>query len=349
MLTHWGPTRTILVLVLMLVAPDAYSAERFDDSQVQHIAYPDWFAETPFLDLEATYSEARNGGKQGLMVLFTTEGCSYCDAFIRRSLGDPQIAGELRSHFSSVGLEIFDDTEMTAPGGEVLRVKAFAENNGAAFSPTIVFFADEGEPVLRLVGYQSPDRFRQVLAYMSGGHYRSQSLREFTSRSASDAAGPVAVRALIDDPLFSAPPHYLDRSHLVADKPLLVIFVQAGCADCDLFAQDVLADEEVRDRLRGFEVVRLDAADDMPVIRPDGRRSSSADWFEQTGFTRLPALLFFDEYGKLVLETDALVLEQRMRNSLDYVLERAYQKGWTYQRFARQRGAERLQDESATP
>ncbi len=90
-------------------------------------------------------------------------------------------------------------------------------------------------------------------------------------------------------------------------------------------------------------VVRLDARDSKtPVLAPDGARTTPADWFAATGFSRLPALLFFDEKGREVLRTDALVLRQRMMNSLGFTLERAFEKDWTYQRFARSKAIERM-------
>jgi hypothetical protein len=52
--------------------------------------------------------------------------------------------------------------------------------------------------------------------------------------------------------------------------------------------------------------------------------------------------MFFSEQGQDVLSTDALVGRQRMLNSLMFVLERAYEKDWTYQRFARARALERI-------
>ena len=41
-----------------------------------HIDYADWF-EDSFLDLREDLAEASSEGKLGLMVPFTTEGCSY--------------------------------------------------------------------------------------------------------------------------------------------------------------------------------------------------------------------------------------------------------------------------------
>jgi thioredoxin-related protein len=100
----------------------------------------------------------------------------------------------------------------------------------------------------------------------------------------------------------------------------------------------VLQDADVRPILEGMEVVRLDAADTQtPVVTPSGERTTPADWAEQQGFTQYPALVFFEEGGEQVLETDALVLKSRMLNALGFVTERAYEQGWTYQRFARSR------------
>ena len=79
-----------------------------------------------------------------------------------------------------------------------------------------------------------------------------------------------------------------------------------------------------------------------------GKRVTPAGWYQETGFTRLPALLFFDEKGNRVLETDALVKRKRMMNSLNYVLERAYEKDWTYQRFARSKAIERNRKKNKT-
>jgi thioredoxin-related protein len=77
------------------------------------------------------------------------------------------------------------------------------------------------------------------------------------------------------------------------------------------------------------------------VRHPNGHLTNPAAWYKSTDFSRLPALVFFDEKGRKVLETDALVKHQRMMNAINYVLERAYKKDWTYQRFSRNKAIER--------
>ncbi len=337
----------ILLAAFAFAIDNPSEAGDFDDAQVTHIGYPAWFKES-FLDLQEDIMEARYAGKVGLMVLFTSEGCSYCAQFIRTSLADPRLAARVQDHFDTVGLDIFSDAELIDPAGKDTRVKQFALDAGAGFSPTLLFYGDNGRLLYRGVGYYAPGRFALVLDYLIGGHFQRASFRDYVAtRTANEAQRPSGYR-LRPDPLFSAPPYALDRSHSPAQRPLLVIFEGEDCKDCASLHDEVLALPEVRDLLGRFEVVRLDAGDAAtPLVAPDGTRTTPASWYEETGFSALPALLFFEEGGREVLRTDALVLRQRMMNSLLYTLERAYEKQWTYQRFARSKGIERIQRERA--
>ncbi len=318
------------------------AAGEFNDGEYTHVAYPDWFNDS-FLDLREDLAEAVAADKQGLMVFFSTEGCSYCGLFVRESLGNPAIAAATQERFAAVGLEIFSDAEMTDPRGTPMRVKEFATAEGVEYAPTLLFYDADGRRTLRAVGYQSPARFQAILDYLGDDHYRTTNLRDFMQQRqpGSDTSN---TGRLNDDPLFSSPPYALDRSQFDAERPLLVIFEQRRCHECDDFHRDVLALEEVRDLLERFEVVRLDAEDDQTgILAPDGSRLTPAAWFQQANFSRVPALLFFNEQGEQVLQTDALVKRQRMMNSCFFVLEKAYDKGWTYQRLARSKAIERAQ------
>ncbi len=340
---------TTLLLALLAAcgmtgAAAASSANSIDDSEIKHIVYPEWFSESLFFDLAEELDNARSGGKLGVMVVFTTEGCSYCHLFVRNSLGDPGLASLVRQHFEAVGLEIFDDREMTDPLGRSIPIKEFANREGAEFAPTLLFYGLDGQRILKVVGYQSPERFRLILEFLIDEHFRTQTLAGFFQRRAQvqEERGASTGGGLGQDPLFAEPPYALDRTASAAARPLLVIFEQPGCVECDDFHAAVLSEGEVRETLAGFEVVRLDMSDSATaVVAPDGRRVTPAEWFAEAEFTRTPALMFFDEKGTKVLETDALVLRQRMMNSLNYVRERAYEKGWTYQRFARSKAIER--------
>jgi len=336
----------LLSVLAAVSGGSAYSADNFDDSQIKHIEYPDWFSENLFHDLSEELEIAGSRGKQGLMVLFTTEGCSYCYLFVQKSLGNPDLASRVQRQFESVGLEIFDDREMTDPRGTDMPIKQFAQHEGAEFAPTLLFYDLDGNRILKLVGYQSPERFGHVLDYLDGGHFRTEPLREYFAKLSETRGRPAArpVPGLRTDPLFSKPPYRLVRGATSETPPLLVIFERAACDECDEFHDKVLAQPDVRETLGRFQVVQLDADDEeTAVTTPDGGTVTPASWFHQEGFSRVPALMFFDQGGALALTTDALVLEQRMMNSLNFVLAGAHEKGWTYQRFARSQAIARWQ------
>lgn len=329
------------VSLLFLNSPSLL-AKDFKDSKYSHVEYPGWFIDSPFLELSDDLATARTAGKQGLMVVYSTEGCSYCGLFIEKSLGNPEIAAMVQKHFGSLGLEIFDDTNLVGPQGQETTVKAFAKQEGVMFSPSVLFYDKEGKRVLRITGYQAPERFKTSLQYVIGKHYQTQSIAEYTQSVSRSPATAVSAAPLRQDPLFNKPPHFLQRNVFPAHEPLLVIFETRGCDECEVFHNKVLGNKQVRDSLENYEVVRLDSQDNRTiVITPDGKRITPASWYKQEGFSRTPALLFFNESGLAAIKTDALVLQQRMMNSINYVIERAYTKGWSYQRFARSKAIER--------
>ncbi|KHF26503.1 thioredoxin fold domain-containing protein [Solemya velum gill symbiont] len=338
-------TRCSSLLCLLLLLWTPLSIAETIESGLRHVANPEWFHHG-LIDLEAELEAARVSGKHGVMVLYTTQGCTYCTAFIKKSLGDERTANRLQQQFISIGLEIFDDTEMTDHQGNDMSIKAFAESQKAGMAPTLLFYVlnddDEGELIYRAIGYQSPERFTKMLDYLVEGHNKRTSFRDYLA-ALPPSGGPVSTSAhkLIDDPLFNSPPHALDRSRFASDRPLFVLLEADGCEACTNYHELVLADEKIRATLGRFEVVRLDASDNKShIVTPDGQRMTAAQWYQQEDFSRLPALMFFDEKGKQVLKTDALVELSRMTNSMGLVLDRAYEQGWSYQRYARTKSIE---------
>jgi thioredoxin-related protein len=334
-MTRHPITRALVVLGLLSLSLPLQAKKDFDDYAFGHIGYPEWFKET-FYDLDEDLAEARDDGKKGMMILFTTEGCSYCARFIDVSLGDAELAARVQEDFVAVGMEIFDDAMMTTPDGETMPIKAFAKSRGAEFAPTLLFFDTDGKRVLRIPGYQTPQRFGLILDYVSGGHYKTASLRDWYK---SLLASRKPELKLVQDALFVKPPWSLAPGN---GKPTMVLLEKNGCADCNSFHENVLTIGQVRQSLEKFNVVRLDIEDNSTTITlTDGTKTTPAAFYAESAMSRVPALMFFDETGKKALETDALVLESRIMNSINYTLEKAHEKGWTYQRFARTKSIER--------
>jgi len=350
--------KTLFLLLLMVLVNATFATSKVETSETNPSknkterklhSFPKWFYDSPFLDLEEASSEVTSKGKKGLMLLFTTQGCSYCEQFIRESLGNPKIANSVKKDFISLGFEIFDDAEMTTPTGETMPVKRFAKQQGVGFAPTLLFFDDSGKRILRQVGYQAPLRFQHLIEFVANKQYQSQNLRDFIISKQSTDSTKNTYTNLQEDKLFDQPPYALDRSHFDAHEPLMILFESTHCSECQAFHNDVMKLQHVRNTLKDFQVVRMDINDSKtPVLLPSGEFTTPAKWYNQTTFSRLPALMFFDEKGNLALKTDALVQDGRMMNSLNYMLEKAYLKNWTYQQFARSKAIERSQQQATS-
>jgi thioredoxin-related protein len=321
-------------------APTASGMEFAEDVFVD-VKFPDWF-KISFLDLRDDLEEAVEAGKKGIMLFISASRCSYCKAFMDTALEDAEIKQRLTDAFDVIGLDIFDDSELTALDGSQHRVKEFVTLNRASYTPTLIFVGQGGQVLLRIVGYYPPDRFRQVLDYLDSEAYRQQSLREYVEASSpatGSDGGPI-----IADPLFESPPFMLDRSAMPAQQPLLVVFERPGCRSCERFHQRVLQDKSIRRLIGEYEAVQLDASDEQGrIVTPDGEKTSPASWYRRLGLNYHPAILFFDEGGQEVMRLDSETLRFRMEGSLQLVLERAYEQDAQLQRWRRSKAIESIQ------
>jgi thioredoxin-related protein len=333
-----------VAMAMLLLASGAGTAAGFDDTAVARFSYPDWF-KTTFYDLGDDLADAREAGKSGILLFFTTTGCSYCKKMLDGSFADPLFAAGLRERYDVIGLEIFSDSEITDWAGQTRSLSDFARAQGVQFSPTLVFLDLDGRRLLRLVGYYDTAFLKDALAYLDSGAATRLSLRDWRAAAARLAAPEKQTEPLITDPLFANPPYQLDRRHIPAGQPLMVLFAEKGCVPCTDFHHGVLSEPAIRDALDEFEVVRLDTDDDTGrLVAPDGRIWTAAAWHHELGFSRLPAFAVFDEQGKLLVQTDALVLRGRFDRMLSYVLQRVYEKGWSFQRYARSESIRQLRE-----
>ena len=337
-----------LAMAMLILASGAGtgtgSAAGFDDTAVARFSYPDWFR-TSFYDLGDDLADAREHGKSGILLFFSTSGCSYCKKMLDGSFAAPAFAARLRERYDVIGLEIFSDSEITDWAGRTRSLSDFARAQGVQFSPTLMFLDLDGRRQLRLVGYYDTAFLFDVLEYLDSGAAARLSLRDWRAAAARLAAPEEQTEPLITDPLFAKPPYQLDRRHIPAGHPLMVLFAGNGCVPCADFHREVLSEPAIRDALDEFEVVRLDTDDDTGrLVAPDGRIWTAAAWHRELGFSRLPAFAVFDEQGKLLLQTDALVLRGRFDRMLSYVLQRVYEEGWSFQRYARSESIRQLRE-----
>ena len=314
-----------------------------DDASVR-AKYPAWF-KTSFYDLPEDLIEAREAGKQGIMLFISAERCSYCKAFMDTSLKDPQLQQRLRTNFDVIGMDIFDDSEMVALNGKEYRIKQFVLAARASNTPTLMFFGKNGQLLARVVGYYPPKRFALLLDFLESKAYEKQHFRDYLAQHRQPEQGTAPITR---DTLFEAPPYMLDRTAVSADHPLMVVFENAGCEACQRFHRRVLSDKSIRRLLREFNLVQLDANEKgQKLVTPGGAAITPKAWYRELDLSYLPAVLFFDEEGNEIVRLDSEILRFRMEGTLQMVLDGVAENDAQLQRWRRAKVIESLQRNAA--
>jgi thioredoxin-related protein len=332
----------ILFTLLLLFAPSWVAAEApdedyllFDDSPLSEpLGFPDWF-KLSFLDLKEDLLEAKEAGKDGLIIYYGQKYCAYCRQFLEKDLVQDDIRTYMAERYDIIGIDIHGHRAVTDFDGKILNETLLAVREETNFTPSVVFYSTEGEEVLRLRGYYPPYRFRAALEYIADGHYRNEKFTEYLARA--DVPLIFEPGDLSEEPFFLGGPYMLDRSRFKGEQPLVVFFEQGNCHACDVLHTGPLQDSEIRSRLEQMESVQLSYWSDTPVITPSGERTTARKWAAQLGLFYTPTLIFFDTDGSEIIRVDSVVQFYRLRNVLDYINSGGYREHATFQRWRESR------------
>ena len=293
--------------------------------------HPDWFAHT-FLNLPEDLADAQANGKKGLIVYFGQKHCAYCEALLEVNFEKEQdIVDYTQRHYDVIALDIWGDRTVTDFSGNEVAEKDLAEREQTDFTPSLIFYTEEGREALRLRGYHPPYKFRGALKYVTEDYYKNETYPEYMARA--DPPPKFDMEDLNEQDFFSPPPHALDRSRFAADRPLAVFFERRACHACDILHSEPLNNMNTRRLMQQFDAVQLDMWSDQPVLTPAGERLTASEWAHKLGIFSTPTLIFFDEHGKEVFRIDSVVRLYRLQGVLEYVLEKGYETAPTFQRW----------------
>ncbi|HED17872.1 MAG TPA: thioredoxin [Gammaproteobacteria bacterium] len=324
LLIVWLPA---VAIGIDITAPD------FDDRPLaEPVETPDWFF-LSFLDIKEDLGEIKKAGKKGLIVYFGQKRCPYCKAFLENNFNKRDVVYYTRKNFEIIAIDVRGTRLVTQIDGTVIPENEFAEHLSANFTPSLLFYDLAGNIILKLVGYQSPYRFRAALEFVADAHYQKESFRKYLARG---AGAPNEGKATLNTaPFLSPPPYALDRSRYPAQRPLLVLFEQKNCHSCDVLHAGPFSRRETRNQLRAFDVVQLDMWSEAPVITPTGKRTTAREWAERLQLNYAPTLIFYSERGKEIIRVDSVIYFYRLRGVLDYILTRGYEHFRGFQEWRR--------------
>ncbi len=291
---------------------------------------PDWFKQS-FLDIRDDLAEAGAAGRR-VLLYFYQDGCPYCAKLLNDNFGNRAIAGKTRRSFDVIAINMWGDRAVTGLDGAETSEKAFAAGLRVQYTPTLLFLDETGGVVLRVNGYFAPHKFDIALDYVAGRHEQQGSFRDFyAARAPAPASAALNVLAgALPEPLRLA-----DRG--ASGRPLLVMFEQGNCRECDELHRETLSRREVAYALTNLDVAQVDLWSSDRLQTPEGREMTVRDWIAELGIQHAPSLVFFDVDGSEVFRTEAYLRSFHVHGAIDYVVSGAYRRQPSFQRFLQHR------------
>ncbi len=286
---------------------------------------PDWFKES-FLDFEEDIAEAAAENKR-LMLYFHQDGCPYCNALVEHNFAQKDIYDTVREKLDVVAINMWGDLDVVHVGGKNFTEKTLAEALRVNYTPTLMFFDEQGKVALRLDGYYPPEQFRLALDYVNQHKEKELSYNDYLAA----ISPPAQDGDLNKQSFFMPPPYELVRKENA--RPLAVFFEQKQCEQCDVLHENTLSDPSTREIIEQFDTVQLDMWADTPLVTPWGKNTTARQWANELGIKFAPSIVLFDRTGNEVMRTDAFLKTFHVQSVFDYVLNEAYKHEPNFQRF----------------
>jgi len=304
------------------------------------VEQPSWFKQS-FLDVKEDIDEAAEQNKR-VMYFFYQDGCPYCKKLITVNFAQKNIVKKTRQKFDVIAINMWGDNPITDFDGTEIKEKDFAAKYRVMFTPTILFFNEKGEKVLRLNGYYPPEKFDVVLDYVSARLEEKVSFKDYLSENRPQKSSGILNSQSF---LLKAP---FDMRKLGNEKKYhIVMFEQKDCPECDELHRDILKRKETVDLMTQFDVIQLDMWSKTPVIIHDGTKKIANEWSKELNVQYAPTLVLFDNKGKEVIRMEAYLKSFHVQSIMDYVLSQAYLKEPSFQRYIDVR-AEKIRDSGVT-
>jgi len=109
-------------------------------------------------------------GERPLVVFFEQGDCHACDVLHTGPLQQTDILKRL-NELDATQLDIWSDTLVQTPDGKRTTAKEWADKLGLFYTPTLIFFDDDGDEILRVDSVVQFYRLRNVLDYVITGAY----------------------------------------------------------------------------------------------------------------------------------------------------------------------------------
>ena len=336
---------SLLIIMLEIFFIKAALSAAPESAKPGEVKMPGWFKQS-FLDLQEDLDDANEDGKR-IMLYFHQNGCPYCEKLLKDNFSQTDIVNRLKQNYEILELNMWGDKIVTSIDGNDYSEKEFAIKKKVMFTPTLLILDEKGQTLFRINGYYSPDKFVAVLDYLKLKENKSiQPLPTFTAyfreRGLADKKLNSTAKATLHTEKYIVQTDDLEKLVKDTKKPLMVLFEQSYCQDCDEVHGDLFRRLPIYKKLQEFTIVQVDINSNKMIVTPDGQKMSQKDFAQQESIQYTPSLFFYEAaHGKSpVFRSEAYLRGFHLETVLDYISSDAYKTEPEFQRFVQRRADE---------
>jgi len=320
----------VLIMVMAILVPAVNDASENRGKITGGVLHevPAWFKES-FLEIADDVDDANQAGKH-VLLFFELSGCPYCDRMLEESFEAEPLSSYIQANFDAIVINILGDREIAFNEEISVTEKELAEILKVYSTPALLFLDKENKTIARINGYRAPERFKLVLEFVATKSYQTTNLVDYLQAKLDKN-----VYQLRANSLFSK---VTDLASV--DGPLMVIFEDGSCYDCNEFHDGILAHKQVREEIAPFTIVRLDADSNAAIKDVYGNATTPAELARKHEMIYRPGVLVFDD-GNLIRRHDSLTFPHHFKESMRYVAGGFYQQT-DYRNYSLQRTEELL-------
>jgi len=147
-----------------------------------HPVFADPPAGYPFLRFDNALKVAKEQNKK-ILVYYGRYGCGYCDKTNKESFSDPVLRKLYIEHYVLTYVDAESGQRLTLPTGEQVTEMELGARLKAVVTPVFIYMDSEGQPLLKVPGFQTAHDLRRYDRYIYGGFYTKKTLAEYLAQN----------------------------------------------------------------------------------------------------------------------------------------------------------------------
>jgi thioredoxin-related protein len=136
----------------------------------------------PFLRYDEGLREAAAQNKK-IFIYYGRYGCGFCDKTNKESFSDAEVKRLYAKNYVLVYLDAESGRRLTLPNGERITEMEAGARYKVKVTPVFLFLESDGKTIVSVPGFQTARDFITLDQYVQGGHYKSQALTDYLTKT----------------------------------------------------------------------------------------------------------------------------------------------------------------------